>query len=347
MTSVPVPAFPKHIVVSRTDKIGDLILSLPVFQTLKSSFPQTKITALVSPYAQEIVRNHPAVDAVELVAPGEGFFSLAGRLKKMEADVFLALYPRPKLAFAAGWAGIPTRVGTAFRWYAFLFNHRIKVHRSLCDRHEADYNLDLARVLNPEKIASKIIFPISKTNRAFADDLLKEKGIPLKARFVAVHPGHKGSALNWSPERYAQLITRLLAQKTRVVVTAGPEETALIARVQGFLGPEAKNNKPVLLIGESTLPQLAAIYQRADVFLSGSTGTMHLAAAVGTPTVALFCPIPATTPKRWGPWGNRSTVLMPEGLTCPDCQKGFCRVHDPMDAISVESVLKALKSYQS
>jgi len=345
MKSAPVPAAPRHIVVSRTDKIGDLILSLPVFQTLKSSFPQTKITALVSPYAQEIVRNHPAIDAVELVAPGEGFFSITGRLKKMEADVFLALYPRPKLALAAWWAGIPSRVGTAFRWYAFLFNHRIKVHRSLCDRHEADYNLDLARVLNPEKIASKIIFPVSKKDRAFADDLLKEKGIPLNAQFVVVHPGHKGSALNWSPERYSELIARLLAQKTRVVVTAGPEETALIAKIRGYWGPEAQKNKPVLLIGECSLPQLAAVYQRADVFLSGSTGTLHLAAAVETPTVALFCPIPATTPTRWGPWGNRSTVLMPEGLTCPDCQKGFCRAHDPMDAISVESVLKALKFY--
>jgi ADP-heptose:LPS heptosyltransferase len=153
--------------------------------------------------------------------------------------------------------------------------------------------------------------------------------------------------LNWSPERYARAITLLLAQGTRVVITAGPEETALIAQVQSFLGPEAKKNKPVLLIGECTLPQLAAVYQRADAFLSGSTGTMHLAAAVGTPTVALFCPIPATTPVRWGPWGNRSAVLMPEGLTCPDCQKGFCRKpgHDPMDGISVEAVLKALRPY--
>jgi ADP-heptose:LPS heptosyltransferase len=342
-----IPAPPRHIVVSRTDKIGDLILSLPVFQTLKDSFPQAKITALVSPYAQEIVRNHPAIDGVELVAPGEGFFSIAGRLKKMEADVFLALYPRPKLALAAWWAGIPLRIGTAFRWYAFAFNHRIKVHRSLCERHEADYNLDLARVLNPLKIASKIIFPVSKEDQAFADDLLKEKGIPFSARFVAVHPGHKGSALNWKPQRYAEAVTRLCAQDTRVVVTAGPDETALIAKVRGFLGPEALKNKPVLLIGECTLPQLAAVYQRADVFLSGSTGTMHLAAAVGTPTVALFCPIPATTPVRWGPWGNRSTILMPEGLTCPDCQAGKCLKpgHDPMDAISVERVLKALIPY--
>ena len=194
---------PRHIVVSRTDKIGDLILSLPVFQTLKDSFPQAKITALVSAYAKEIVQGHPSIDAVELVSKDEGFFSLARRLKRMNADVFLALYPRPKLAFAAWLAKIPLRVGTAFRWYGFAFNEKIHVHRSRCDRHEADYNLDLARVLNPAKIADKILFPIPSQDRSFADDLLKEKGVPLKARFVAVHPGHKGSALNWSPQRYA------------------------------------------------------------------------------------------------------------------------------------------------
>lgn len=334
---------PRHIVVSRTDKIGDLILSLPVFQTLKSSFPKTKITALVSPYAQEIVRDHPSIDAVELVRPREGVGSLTRRLKKMEADVFLALYPRPSLAFAAWWAGIPFRAGTAFRWYSFAFNRKIRAHRSRCERHEADYNLDLARVLGPTQVATKILFPISPKDRAFADDLLKEKGILPQTRFVVVHPGHRGSALNWKPERYAETITRLCAEKIRVVVTAGPGETALVAKIQSFLSSETKGRKPVLMIGECGLKQLAAVYRRADVFLSGSTGPMHLAAAVGTPTVALFCPIPSATPVRWGPWGNKSTILMPQGLVCRDCQKGRCSRHDPMDAISVNEVLGALK----
>ncbi|HET9869513.1 MAG TPA: glycosyltransferase family 9 protein [bacterium] len=336
---------PRHILVSRTDKIGDLLLSLPVFQTLRAAFPKAKITALVSPYAKEIVQGHPAVDSVELLHPGEGFLSLQSRFRKLAPDVFLALYPRPAVALAAWAARVPLRVGTAFRWYGFTFNEKIRAHRSACERHEADYNLDLARVLGVERTADRILVPVPAADQAFADDLLKEKGVPKAARFVAVHPGHKGSALNWSPRRYAEVVTRLLVGGRRVVLTAGPDETALMARVADFLGPEAKRRKPVMLIGECGLKQLAGVYRRADVFLSGSTGTMHLAAAVGTPTVALFCPIPATTPVRWGPWGNRATVLMPEGLTCPDCQRGFCRRHDPMDGIPVERVLEALKPY--
>ncbi len=127
---------PKHILVARTDKIGDLLLSLPVFQTLKVAFPQTRLTALVSPYAKEIVQNHPAIDGVEVLEPEESLWKLASRFKTLAPDVFIALYPRPQQVMAAWLAGVPTRIGTAYRWYSFFLNQKVRVHRSLCDRHE-------------------------------------------------------------------------------------------------------------------------------------------------------------------------------------------------------------------
>jgi ADP-heptose:LPS heptosyltransferase len=211
-----------------------------------------------------------------------------------------------------------------------------------------EYNLDLARALGMTVEAGKIEFPLAKADKLFARDLLKERGITQRLRYVAVHPGHKGSALNWKPERYAEVIGRL-AQRPglRVVVTGGPDETALISKVTVHLGHLTTEQKPVLLIGECTLKQLAAVYAGAACFLSGSTGTLHLAAAVGTPTVSLFCPIPETTPVRWGPWGNPSTVLMPQNLECADCRTGYCENHDPMDAITVEEVLAAMEKHLS
>lgn len=337
---------PRHILVARTDKIGDLLLSLPSFQALKRTFPGARVTALVSSYAKEIVQAHPAIDAVEIWTPEEGPFQLAGRLRKLQVDVFIALYPRPLQALAAWMAGIPVRIGTAYRWYGFLFNRKVRVHRSACDRHEVEYNLDLVKTLGANDPEERIEFPLTDAERAFAKDLLKEKGIAPGTRYVAVHPGHKGSALNWSPEKYGEAVAHLCQKSgARVVLTAGPDETALISRVTTFLHSLPADQKPVLLIGVCTLRQLAAVYEGADCFLSGSTGTMHLAAAVGTPTVALFCPIPETTPVRWGPWGNESTILMPKGLQCPDCLIGRCRKHDPMDAIPVAEVLQAMEKY--
>jgi heptosyltransferase-1 len=336
----------RNVLIARTDKIGDLLLSLPVFQTLKKAFPYAKLTALVSPYAKEIVQSHPSVDAVELYENGEGLLALTARFKEMEIDVFIALYPRPKQAFAAWLAGIPTRIGTAYRWYSFLFTEKIKVHRSAADRHEVEYNLDLLKPMGLTTGNEKIQFPLTESERSFAKDLLKEKGIQPGTPYVVVHPGHKGSALNWNPVLYGQIVAHLTQQKNlRVVITAGADETPLISKVTQFHGSLAPEQKPVLLIGECGLRHLAAVYEGAACFLSGSTGTMHLAAAVGTPTVSLFCPIPETTPVRWGPWGNEATILMPKNLKCPDCLRGYCGKHDPMDAITVDEVFQAMEKY--
>lgn len=338
--------FPRHILISRTDKIGDLLLSLPVFQTLKESYPGTRLTALVSPYAQEIVQGHPAIDSVELFEQEESDLQLAKRLKDLKVDVFIALYPRPKLALAAWLAGIPVRIGTAYRWYSFLFNQKVSIHRSQCDRHEVEYNLDMVRPLGIEPGNLKIDFPLTDNEREYVRDLLTEKGIRPGSPYVVVHPGHKGSALNWNPILYGQIVAHLAGQeKVKVIITAGPDETPLISKVTTHHGSLPPEQKPVLLIGECGLRHLAAVYAGAECFLSGSTGTMHLAAAVGTPTVSLFCPIPETTPVRWGPWGNKSTVLMPRALKCPDCLTGHCSKHDPMDAITVAEVFRAMEKY--
>lgn len=336
---------PRHILVSRTDKIGDLLLSLPTLQALKAAYPQARLTVLVSAYAQEIVKGHPAVDAVELYDPKEGAWPLVQRFKALSPDVFIALYPRFKPVMAAALAGIPLRIGTAYRWYSFFLNHRIHVHRSLCEKHEVEYNLDLLGPLGVEGPAPKIQFPVTDAERSFVGDLLKEKGIGYQSRYVVVHPGHKGSAQNWKPERFAQVIAQMAYRGRKVVVTGGPDETALVAQVMAHVRGLGPDQRPVLLIGVCTLRQLAALYERADCFLSASTGTLHLAAAVGTPTVALFGTIPQTTPVRWGPWGNESTILMPRNLQCPDCQLGTCRLHDVMDAIKVEEVLDAMEKY--
>ena len=340
---LPLPS-PKHILVSRTDKIGDLILTLPVFQALRMAFPKTRLTALVSPYAKEIVTGHSAVDAVETVEKGEGVFTLTSRLKRLNPDVFLAVYPRPSIAWAAALAGIPTRVGTAYRWYSLLFNEKIKVHRHFGDRHEVEFNLDLVKSLGIARFPSKIDFPLSAGDLEFVRDFLKERGLTPKTPYVVVHPGHKGSALNWSPARYGEAIRQLASIKgLRVILTAGPDETPLVSNVMTFVQDLPREKKPLLVIGELGLKQLAALYRGAQCFLSGSTGTMHLAAAVGTPTVALFCPIPETTPVRWGPWGNESIVLMPKESDCSDCNRGRCPRHDPMDNIAVSDVLVAVQ----
>ncbi len=332
----------KHILVSRTDKIGDLILSLPVFQSLRASFPEARITALVSSYAREVVETHPDVDGVELVSRADTLPTLVWRFRRLECDAFLALYPRPWIGLAARIARIPTRVGTGYRWWSPFYNKKIYVHRSRCERHESDYNLDLVRALGGTKLRPIPQFAVEAADREAARALLKSKGQASGDRIVAVHPGSKGSALNWSPERYAEAVGKIARwDGVRILVTGGPGEEKVVQRLLAAL--PARLKPPMTLVDEVGLRPLAAVLKACHCLLSGSTGVMHLAAAVGTPTVSLFGGGPTTSPVRWGPVGNRSLVLKPDALRCPECREGNCHRHDPMDWVSVDRVVQGVK----
>jgi ADP-heptose:LPS heptosyltransferase len=230
-----------------------------------------------------------------------------------------------------------------YRWWSPFYNRKVYVHRSRCERHESDYNLDLVRALGADKLKSIPVFPVTASDREYAKRLLKIKGIAPGERIVVVHPGSKGSALNWKPERYAEAVIRFSRwDGVRVLVSGGPGEEKTVQRLLSAL--PAGIRPPQTLVDECSLRQLASVLKACHCVLSGSTGVMHLAAAVGTPTVSLFGGGPTTSPVRWGPIGNRSLVLRPDRLQCPDCQRGSCRRHIPMDWITVDRVVQSVKT---
>ncbi|HEY5039030.1 MAG TPA: glycosyltransferase family 9 protein, partial [bacterium] len=267
-------------------------------------------------------------------------------LRKLNADTFIALNSRPQLVLAAWLAKIPTRIGPAERWHGLFQTHTVKVNRLLCDRNEVEYNFDLVKPLGVTRFAEKIDFPINSVDEALAKDFLKEKGIVPGTPYVVVHPGSRRSVLNWKPEKYAQMMSHLCQIKgLRVVITGAPDEAVLVSQVTAFLFSLPPERKPVVITGELGLKPLAAVYAGAVCFLSGSTGLMHLAAAVGTPTISLFSPAPEETPVRWGPWGNEAVVLIPDNPNCTSCQVGYCKKHDPMDILALSQVLQAMEKY--
>jgi len=337
---------PQHILVARTGSAGDALLSLPVFQTLRSSFPEARITALVSPAAKPVVQGHPAIDAIEIVEKGEGLLALNSRLGKLKADAFITLYPQSKFVLAAWLAKIPIRIGPAERWHGLFLTHAPRLNRLICDRHEVEYDFELLRPLGVTEFAKKTEFPINGVDRELALRFLRERGIVPGSPYVVVHPAGQRRVLNWKPEKYAEIARYLCQVKgLRVVVTGAPQDAGILSQVTAFLFSMPEEQKPVVVVGELGLKPLAVVYQGALCFLSGSTGPMHLAAAVGTPTVSLFSPAPEATPDRWGPWGNESTILLPDNPNCSGCQVGYCKKHDPMDGVSVPQVFNAMEKY--
>lgn len=182
----------RKVVVSRTDRIGDVILSLPVFATLKRCYPQTETFALVRNYTSDVVLSSPHVDQVIPFEPNESVFSTYKKLRKIDAEIMLALFPRFKIAAASFLARIPIRVGTAYRWYSFLFNRRIHEHRKDSVKNEAEYNLALLEALGCKEKSMDITISIDE---GACDNISTFLDTNCLSNFVIVHPGSGGRRL--------------------------------------------------------------------------------------------------------------------------------------------------------
>jgi len=327
-----------RILIVRTDRIGDVLLSTPVVEALRLKFPGANIAMLVSEQTKEILEGNPFLNEV-LVDMGEKASKLAKRLKAKRFDTAVVLHPTPRLAWALSRAGIPLRVGTGYRGYSFLFTKRVYEHRKTALRHELEYNLSLAEALGASLTDPQPKIFLSSEDRAWAKDRLNKAEVKEGERLVGIHPGSGGTARDWRPERFGELGERIQRELgAKVVVTGVKGERKLAEAVASKM-----SQSPVIIIGETSLKQLMAILEKESVFISNSTGPMHLAAAVGTPVVALFPPIRACSPRRWGPWGKGHKVILPKVPECRKCTEAKCKVYDCMDKISVDEVFIAVK----
>jgi len=339
----PSPSFTR-ILVSRTDRAGDLVLTLPVFRELRAAFPQARLVAHVRPYTAPLLRGLPGLDGVLIdpVPPGlRGIRELTQRFRRERPDLAILVHPAPRVVLAAWLAGIPVRLGRASNVAQVFLTHRMVQNRSRNERHEYEYNLDLLTGLglqpapDPPRLALRPEAAPEARRRLDALDASFQPG-----RFVVVHPGHGGSAYNLSLERYIRLIRSLRERGLPVLATCGPGETGLARRLRD--DPEG----PVCPVIDDApdLEALAALLATAGAFVGGSTGPLHIAAAAGVPVVAFFPPVRAMTPRRWGPVGGPALVLQPSRDTCEGVCKA-CPDRGCMDRIDLAPALHWLVSF--
>lgn len=340
----------KRILVVRPDRLGDVVLSLPVIEALRDRHPRARITMLVRGFVAPIVERAPGVDEVIVYDPEgrhEGFggtFALAEELKRRSFDLALSLQASFPVSLAVWRSRIPVRIGPLHHWYTYLFfNRGVRQRRSQVRMHEAEYNIELAvdggAFERPErKIVPRLA--VSEAERASAAEWLASHGIARGDTLIGVHAGMGGSALNWPEENYAKLSARLLDSGFSVLLTSGPEESALIARLRsriaGYADKREGLSQLAVYSGSAVrdLRFLAALQSLCRVFVAPSTGPLHLAGAVGTPTVSFYPLIPVQSPKRWGPYTDNASHSI---VLTPVSESG-------MTEITVESALEAVKS---
>jgi len=330
----------QKILLVRTDRLGDIILSTPVATALKKNFANVHVTFLARHYTAEILRCQPHVDEIIEIDGAEiggKIRRLVQALRRRNFDLAIFLYPRPQLAWAVWLSGIPQRIGTGYRWFSFLFNQRVFEHRKTAARHEAEYNLRLLQPLGISTTDVEFHFALAKIERERVEAKLNALGVG--ANPVILHAGSGGSSRDWPPEYFARLAD--LVQRefgAQIILSGASNETELIDHIH-----RQTTTKPLSLCGRLTITEMAVLCQRAAVFVSNSTGPLHLAVMVGTPIVAFYPPIQACRPERWGPYGRLSDVLMSQQNECKRCRHSVPRVCECMRAIEVQTALQKVR----
>ncbi|MFD1806621.1 glycosyltransferase family 9 protein [Pasteurella oralis] len=298
----------QKVLVVRNDKLGDFMLAWPAFAMLKQSNPTLKLTALVPQYTADLARICPYLDDV-IIDSGKHAEKPAQlitlqTIKEEKFDAAINFFSDKYNALLVWKAKIPFRLAPATKLIQFLYNHRITQRRSKSLKPEFEYNLDLARAFL-QKTGQPIIEPIppyltfeqSKIHQQ-KDMLAQQLGLDLNRKWIFVHSGSGGSATNLSLTQYAELITGLLQQlDCNIVLTAGPNESEKAHELA-----KLTNDKRIVIYDKNNgLVDFAHSLACADLFIAGSTGPLHLSAALNIATIGFYPSRRSATPLRWQP----------------------------------------------
>ncbi|MBI4291263.1 MAG: putative lipopolysaccharide heptosyltransferase III [Betaproteobacteria bacterium] len=332
---------------------GDVLLASPVFSVLKRAAPQAEIDALVYSETRDMLSLHPAVSRlfeIERAWKSQGSarraaaeWRLFSALRARRYDLIVHLTDHSRGAWLARLLGARYAVAPDYaekpRWWKASFSHRFP-QAGL--RHTVEFNLDALRRIGMQPGESEralVLVPGEKAqSRAaalLADNDLADKG------FVHLHPGSRWQFKCWPAERVAALMDELHRRGERLVLTAAPDagELELIAEIR------RGTKVPLIdLAGQLTLKELAALTARARLFIGVDSAPMHIAAAMGTPVVALFGP---SGEAEWRPWMTRHRVVVSAEHACRPCGNDGCgggKVSECLTTLPVASVLSAIDS---
>ena len=304
---------PHNIILSRTDNIGDVVLTLPVAAVLKKHFPDIKIGFLGKAYTKPVIDACRYIDAfIDVDDFNRSPVTILGR----PPEAILHLFPHPALARRAQRLRIPLRIGTSNRLYHWLTcNELVFFSRRKSSLHEAQLNL-------------KLLEPLGITDHLSPDELGHlfgmEKLQPLPAGIASyiqpgkynliLHPKSKGSAREWGLDNFIRLIRLLDQDRYHILISGTAKERSLLQPLFDSVGDRVTD-----ITGLMGLDQFISFIAHADGLVANSTGPLHIAGALGKDAFGIFPPIRPIHPGRWAPLGPRARVFVLDKV-CNDCK---------------------------
>lgn len=301
---------PKRIIIARTDKIGDLVLSIPAISMVKKMYPESRLYVLVRKYNSEIIKGYTFIDGV-ISIDDYSDKELAVKLKQINADVFIALYSNNQILKLALKSRAKYRIGPLSKplsW--FVYNKGIRQHRSESLKNEAEYNLDLIRHLDEELFDSKKItidpIPYGKLNHNKIVSYLDKNNI---YNYVVVHPFSGGSTKNFQLNEYISLINKIHEK--------WPDKQIVISSSEGdkkeaeYIASQCSNT---YVYTAKSILELAALIDKCRLYIGASTGPSHIAGNLGKKCVCIYPAYKFLSHRRWGLFGNdaNTTYIVPD-----------------------------------
>ncbi|MBI3313791.1 MAG: glycosyltransferase family 9 protein [Candidatus Omnitrophica bacterium] len=340
-----------RILITRTDRIGDLVLSTPVFSEIRKKFPKAWIACLTYLENKEIVCGNPYLDEIILYDKkgsekgiwGNLLFSRA--LSKKKFDLVIHLHATNRMHWTTWLAGIPVRIGWNRKWGSLL-THPYPDLKKEGKKHEAEYNFELLAPLGISQPCNlETFFPVSEKSKASLEELLRHHHLSLDKPWVVISPSASCLSKIWSAERFGILSQKILAEYDVCLIIIG-------TRSDHRLIQKIKNAAPETgfydLSGKLSLGMLGALLKNSALLISNDSGPTHIASAVGTPVISIFGrKQPGLSPARWRPLGARSRVIWKD-VGCVECLAHNCQIHFLcLDAISVQDVFKEVEFFHS
>ncbi|MBI5663641.1 MAG: lipopolysaccharide heptosyltransferase II [Nitrospirae bacterium] len=342
------------ILIRGVNWIGDAVITIPAVRSVRRAFPDAHISLLVKPWVSEIFRESPDID--EIILYDDSFKGYTGRLKlakKLREKAFdkaILLQNAFDAALIAWLAGIPERIGYKRDSRGFLLTKAVPVEKDILQQHQVYYYLNLLKSVGIEPADTQPYLFLTDDERRSARDLLSSYFLTDKGPLIGINPGATfGSAKRWLPERFAELIIKVISELNgRLIIFGGPSEIEIaddiiteINRLKIKLKIEKIGSRILVMAGKSNLRELAALISECDVLVTNDSGPMHMASALLVPTVAIFG---STDKTATGPFGRGHRVISKD-LPCSPCMKRECpeRHLNCMTAVTADEVFNAVR----
>jgi len=334
----------QRILVQSTSWVGDAVMSLPALEALRARFPRAEIVMLSKPWVSEVYWHLPAVNRQIIFKPASehrGSTGLIKLIRELRAERFDAavLLPNAFQAALVAWlARIPLRIGYARDGRSLLLNDAIEPPVPAAYGHQVYYYLQLlfrAGVITKPELVENVRLCVTDAEENWAVKKLDALGLSGPRVLVGVAPGAAfGGAKRWLPGRFGGLADRLIgALNADVLIFGSAAERPLAEQIAGSM-----KHTPVIAAGETSLRQLLALMAQCRLIVTNDSGSMHLAAALGVPIVAIFG---STDPRATGPLAERVRIVKRD-MMCSPCGRRECPIDFRcMGEISVEEVFRA------